>query len=297
MMKSAGISKVLIVGGTHGNEPTGIYMLEKWQRNPEFITRNGFSTDLFLANPEALKMKSRYVDKDLNRCFLTRDLHNASLDSHEDRLAKNINRELGPRPRSKYDLIIDMHTSTADMGITLICDQNPEALKIAAAVKARLPKVHIYQFEYSDRIQSCLRSIAPLGIGIEIGPIPQNVLKHDILIQMEDTVSAILDVVQEARSTDRAFWPEAVEVFRHLDQVEYPEQATGYGYVIHRDLEKLNYRKIPPQSPVFVGIDGDLIRYGGPDDAYAVFVNEAAYYDNQIAFALARRMTVTLESP
>ena len=294
MKKSAEISKVLVVGGTHGNEPTGVYLLEKWQRNPGLIYRSGLATNLFLANPEALKIKSRYVDKDLNRCFLPLDLDNAKFDSHEDRLARKINRELGPRPKSKYDLIIDMHTSTADMGITLICDQNPETLKIAATVKARLPKVHIYQFEYSDRIQSCLRSIAPLGIGIEIGPIPQNVLKHDILRQMEDTVSTILDVAQEAGSTDRAFWPEEVEVFRHLDQVKYPMQATEYGYIVHRDLEELNYRKIPPESPVFIGIDGDLILYAGPDDAYAVFVNEAAYYKNQIAFALARRMTIAL---
>ena len=64
------LRKVLLVGGTHGNEPTGAYLLKKWQRDHGPLQRNGLEIDLLFANPKAFKLGRRYVDKDLNRCFL-----------------------------------------------------------------------------------------------------------------------------------------------------------------------------------------------------------------------------------
>ncbi len=294
MSEEIRIKQALIVGGTHGNEPTGTYLYKKWQQDAGPITRSSFETVLFLANPEAVNIKQRYVDKDLNRCFTSRNLADAGLDSHEDLLAKKINQELGPKPQSKYDLIIDMHTSTADMGVTLICDENPDSLKILSAVKVRLPKVNLYQFERSDRIQSCLRSIAPVGIGIEIGPVAQNVLKHEIVDLMAKVVYTILDVVQTANTSPNLRWPRETELFRHVEYVNYPGPKDNFYYLIHQDLEARNYKKIKRQTPIFIGMDNSVINYEGPDGLCPAFVNEAAYYENQIAFLLARKMTISL---
>lgn len=284
------ISKVLIVGGTHGNEPTGIYLMKKWQNRPEAVTRPDMKTHLLLANRRAEDLGRRYVDRDLNRCFLERDLADNGLTGHEDRLAKEIAAAYGPRPVAADDLIIDMHTTTADMGITLICDDSPGVVSLAGAVKARLPEVNIYCFDRKlDRIRSCLRSLAAFGLGIEIGPTPQNVLLHSVLEKMDRTVQTILDVTQEAADGTGSAWPEEVEVFDHLTEVAYPDQSACPDPVIHKDMEGHNYRPLQAGEPMFIGANGSLVCHQGPEGAVPVFVNEAAYYEKGIAFSLARR--------
>ncbi|MFT5163377.1 MAG: aspartoacylase, partial [Alteromonadaceae bacterium] len=37
------IKQVAMVGGTHGNEFTGIYLLKKWQQHSDLIKRQSFT--------------------------------------------------------------------------------------------------------------------------------------------------------------------------------------------------------------------------------------------------------------
>ena len=46
------ILNVAIVGGTHGNELTGAYLVQRWSAYPDAIIRPSFKTQLFLANPK-----------------------------------------------------------------------------------------------------------------------------------------------------------------------------------------------------------------------------------------------------
>ncbi len=62
-------SQVAIVGGTHGNEFSGIYALKQWQANTSITTRDSFSTEHVFANPSAYHANKRYLDCDLNRQF------------------------------------------------------------------------------------------------------------------------------------------------------------------------------------------------------------------------------------
>lgn len=71
------IKHVLIVGGTHGNELTGVYLLKKFEQCPELIRRPSFETITLLGNPKAVEAGVRYIDKDLNRCFNLQELENA----------------------------------------------------------------------------------------------------------------------------------------------------------------------------------------------------------------------------
>jgi len=45
------ISRVAIVGGTHGNEFTGAYLIKKFDQFPDLIARPSFETVTLLANP------------------------------------------------------------------------------------------------------------------------------------------------------------------------------------------------------------------------------------------------------
>ena len=49
------INRVAIVGGTHGNEFSGIYLLRKWQASPALIERASFATETVFANRKLLK--------------------------------------------------------------------------------------------------------------------------------------------------------------------------------------------------------------------------------------------------
>ncbi len=61
-------NQVLIVGGTHGNERTGIQLIRPLQANPQELERSNFKAKTLLANNEAFTQNCRYLDQDLNRC-------------------------------------------------------------------------------------------------------------------------------------------------------------------------------------------------------------------------------------
>ena len=61
--------QVVIVGGTHGNEYTGVYLIKKLREESSKKRFKNIDTLFELANEEAFKLNRRYVDKDLNRCF------------------------------------------------------------------------------------------------------------------------------------------------------------------------------------------------------------------------------------
>ena len=68
-MTSNSIRKIAIVGGTHGNELTGVYAIEKLARFPERLRQYCFEVVTLLANPQAVAANRRYLDRDLNRSF------------------------------------------------------------------------------------------------------------------------------------------------------------------------------------------------------------------------------------
>jgi succinylglutamate desuccinylase len=138
------IQRVAIVGGTHGNELQGVYLVRKWQEFPELLYRKSFECMTLIANPSAVEINQRYVDRDLNRCFATQDLANENLISSEDQRAKEIAMQLGPRDQTSVDVILDLHTSTANMGISLLpSSKNPFNLCLAAYLNSLHPDLHI----------------------------------------------------------------------------------------------------------------------------------------------------------
>ena len=109
------IRRVAIVGGTHGNEFTGAYLVKKFERFPDLVQRPSFETMTLLGNPKAFEVAKRYIDEDLNRCFLQQDLQNPTLSSYEALRAKTLNQILGPKGNRQVDLLLDLHSTNANM--------------------------------------------------------------------------------------------------------------------------------------------------------------------------------------
>lgn len=66
--------RVAIFGGTHGNEMSGVTLVNLWMKNGIEIQRKGVEVKPFITNPKAVEKCTRYVDTDLNRAFTPENL-------------------------------------------------------------------------------------------------------------------------------------------------------------------------------------------------------------------------------
>lgn len=63
------VRRVAVTGGTHGNEMSGVCLVQHWLRDPGELQRPSFAATPVLANPAATAACRRYVARDLNRTF------------------------------------------------------------------------------------------------------------------------------------------------------------------------------------------------------------------------------------
>jgi succinylglutamate desuccinylase len=290
------IRRVVIVGGTHGNELTGIYLVKKFQQCPHLLHRPSLECVTLLANPAAIAVNRRYIDRDLNRCFADEDLANPTLTSYEDRRAKEIAAQLGPKSHPKADVIIDLHSTTANMGLTVLpSSKDPLNLRLAAYLSTLNPLVRVCLGVKCNQDASVLRSLSPLGCTLEVGAIAQGVLNADYLQLTEQLVHAILDYLDALNQGNLLSVPSSLSVYQMMSSVDYPRDALGeLQAVIHPQLQFKDYQPLSDGEPMFLKFTGESIPYRGEDTVYPVFINEAAYYEQKIAMTLTYKQQVSL---
>jgi aspartoacylase len=284
---------VFIVGGTHGNERTGVSLVQHWQQNPDEVQRTSFATRLLLANTEAIRRNIRFVDVDLNRSFLSQRLGDLTDTAYETGRAREMMAWMTTAHGVRRTFAIDLHTSTARMGVTLITNSDPINIAIAAEVQKDLRDARIYGFADSDRINSCLRAAAHGGIGVEIGPIPHGVVRHDTLDITRAVVERILTALDRFNRGHSLRPDPNLPIYRHDRHVAYPDVPPGAPPVfIHRAMEGRDYAPLQPGQPIFQDLSGRTWPYEGVHVRYPVFINEAAYYHANIAFSLTHRISL-----
>ncbi|MEM9927408.1 MAG: aspartoacylase [Cyanobacteria bacterium P01_D01_bin.50] len=282
----APIKRVALVGGTHGGELTGVFLVKKFQQFPHLIQRNGFETVTLLANEKAIAMGRRYIDTDLNRAFAPQDLENRELVNYEQSIAKKIARRIR---EEKIDFIIDLHSTTANMGLTIILsDNHPHLLQLAAYLTTINPKVKVLQ-HLLNKNASYLRSLVQLGITIEVGAVANGLLDARLFQETEELIHATLDYLE---TDEQAQFAKASanlnsgnsSFYRVLEKVDYPRNQQGeIQAMIHPQLQFQDYKPLHPGNPIFAGFDGKEIFYEGNKTVYPVFINEVAYYEKGIA--------------
>lgn len=289
------IKRVAIVGGTHGNELTGIYLVKKFDRQPELIGRSTFETISLLANPKACEIGRRYVETDLNRCFLESDLENPHLSSYEALRAQEIYRIFSSTKGQKSDLIVDLHTTTANMGLTLILGmQHPFNLSMAAHLTSLNPQLKIVASVTKNQDSSALRSICELGCTLEVGPVAQGVLDARLFQETEQLIGAILDWVETSNQGQISDTKNPLTVYQTLGAIDYPRNESGeIQAAIHPRLQFRDYEPLNPGDPMFLTFDGESILYAGKSTVYPIFINEAAYYEKGIALYFTQKQIVS----
>ncbi len=291
------ISKIAIVGGTHGNELTGVHLVKHWMSHPDQVTRESFSTELVLANPRAHHAVKRYIDQDLNRQFSIEDLNNPELCGYEQERAKEINLQLGPKDQPRVDFILDLHTTTANMGTTLVFNtDDPFVVSMAFYIKSKMPEATLF-FHPTDRIEdNFLTSVARMnGLLIEVGPVPQGLLRYEVYEQTRQATLHALDYIELNQKADEITLPSSFPAYQFIKKVKLPENADGEIIgMVHPDRQDNDYQPINPGDPLFVTFDGKTISYDGQETVYGAFINEAAYYDQHVGLSLMRKIKIGL---
>lgn len=286
------INTVAICGGTHGNEYTGIYLVKQWQENPELIQRSSFSSETLYGNTNAFRDNRRYLDCDLNRQFKNHDLADYSLTNYEQSRAKVINQQLGPKGDARTDLIIDLHNTTSNMGPSLILLQSDRFnLLMASYVMQHMPEVVVIMEDKKPMEQQAyLCSIAKQGVIVEIGPQPQSVLRQDIMDWMATLTRHVLDFVDLYNQSQLPALPDSVELFDYTETLKLPmdDQGERIG-MVHRDVQDNDFAPLNPGAPIFTLFSGEELYWEGDYIAYPHFINEAAYYDNNLAMSLSKK--------
>lgn len=280
----ASIKKVALVGGTHGGELTGIFLVKKFQQSPHLIQRHGFETIAFISNLKAVEVGTRYIDIDLNRAFNPQDLQNPQLTNYEQSLAKKIAHKI---EEEKIDLIIDLHSTTSNMGLTVILHgDNPDLLKMAGYLTQTNSKVKILTHNLNKQT-SYLLSSAEFGITIEVGAVANGVLDAKLFQETENLVYAILDYLEADKKGQPLSVPPSFNYYSAIGTVDYPRNDRGeITAMIHPKLQFQDYQPLNPGNPIFITFEGEEIFYQGNETVYPVFINEAAYYEKGTAMCL-----------
>jgi succinylglutamate desuccinylase len=296
---SRSIQRIAIVGGTHGNELTGIYLVKKFQQYPHQLQRPSLECLTLLGNPEAIAANRRYVDRDLNRCFADADLADPTLSTGEDRRAKAIAAQIGPTANPTVDLIIDLHSTTANMGLTILpSSQHPFNLQLMAYLVGANPAMRICYGRQDDQPPVLLRSLLPLGCTIEVGPVAQGVIDATLIQQTEILIHQILDYLDAHNQNNPLPTPPSITIYQAIDAIDYPRHADGeIQAAIHPDRQFRDYEPLHPGDPMFLDLmTGKSILYNADRVVYPIFINEAAYYEKNIAMVFTEKQVIDLNT-
>jgi aspartoacylase len=287
------IKRLAIVGGSHGNELIGVYLIKKFQKYPNFINRPSFETLSLLGNPKAIAARSRYIDTDLNRCFTGDNLQPTTPSSYEELRAKEIQQILQPQNQEFVDAIIDLHTTTANMGLCIILgNMHPFLLRLAANLTAINPLVKVYSHQ-QPKNSGFLRSLSELGLAIEVGAVPQGILNAELFQQTEQLVYTILDYFDEYNQGKNTLTNDTLTLYKSMGVVDYPRNENGeIQAMIHPRLQFRDYEPLHPGDPIFLTFEDKEILYEGESTVYPIFINEAAYYEKGIAMYLSQKEVI-----
>ncbi len=315
MQKTASLVRtVAVVGGTHGNEYTGVFCIKALERQlQKGIKKYPFEISTLIGNPEAYMANRRFMDEDLNRQFSGAAMAAAAAAksslSVEQTRAQEIDRLLGPKFGDKppvTDFIVDLHTTTTNMHTTLIVGQgDPLTTQAAAYVmhacrKKNLKVCILLHTHASQETRPNLSSIAPHSFTIEVGPVPQGVLRHDKVEETQEALNSVLEYLKRNEEEPEKLLEELKECYPNgripcyrsapalrkgemsakLVWPSDPDNENFPQWLVHKDVQDKDFTEIETGDPLFVNLDGEVIPYDGSHGSpiLLMFVNEGGYY-------------------
>lgn len=323
----AKVSKVAVIGGTHGNELIGAHLVTHvFPAQP--LGQEHVQVELVLANPKALKQGMRYVEEDLNRCFALDDLLNKVGGNYERTRAREINHQLGGKreirgsirewkkqaPAHACEYMIDLHSSTSNMGISLITlANNPLTMRLAASLELFLCqsplKFHlVVDSKCKPEEYNNMDATTPSGMCLEVGPLAHGTLNSPVLYEWtKKSVEHLIECIS-LHNQDKEFAQgrQVLDAVEPLKPVYFPQKEgrMGISARLHESFLGKDFMPLKRGDPVFVDLETNVVipfedeenysPYPGwvEEELCAYFIGEAAYFESGVAFWLARRKKV-----
>lgn len=288
------IDSLLICGGTHGNELTGVYAVKHWLEygNELKSLAPSVNADFLLVNQAAIEARTRFIDEDLNRQFdlnkLADNAHSTQLNL-ESALAQTLQRQFGPKTSPKLDFIIDIHNTTSAMGPTLIVLEGDDFTRnMARYVKTHMPSANILVEDHVSYLQHpYFCTLAKRSVMIEIGPQAQGALRAKAFQQCIEMTEHLLSFIEQANTNELPILA-PVQAFRLITEVAYPTNSDGKrSAMIHPNLDGNDFEALHSGEACFIDFHGDTICWEGTT-VYPHFIGEAAYDKQGLAFATAQ---------
>jgi aspartoacylase len=185
------------------------------------------------------------------------------------------------------------------MGACLIMTQAGAFYNLMAAyVKMKMPEAIISRDEdhLAAEEHALMCTLGRYGVIVEVGPQSQSVLRQDVLEQMHEMTAHILDFVELYNTQSLPQLPKRTEAYLYLHSIKLPMNEKGERLgMVHKNVQDKDYHPIHPGDPIFTLFDGTEVPYDGNTVVYPTFINEAAYYDNNLAMSLNDKIWIELE--
>ncbi len=281
--------QVLLVAGTHGNEENASWLFDQLEKKLWGLNKKNIDVFSVIGNPEAREANLRYIDRDLNRCFhsdLLSDIENQDFEVTRARYLLDI---FGPSGKIPCQIIFDFHSTTSYMGNSLVVyGRRPSDLALAGLIQHQLG-LPIYLHEGDLSQQGFMVTSWPCGLVIEIGATPQGLLVSKTIIQTKLALEACLDQLSFVRD-NIANIPRNIIIHRHIKSIDFPRDENGNRIAfIHPEREGKDWVKINKGDPLFMNSSGETYIYSENTSYIPVFINEASYFEKNIAMSFTKR--------
>ena len=284
--------KILIVSGTHGNEINPIWAVNQINKQENTIDKD-IEYKFILGNPLACEKGSRYIDIDLNRSFNTIDntIYKRKNIYEIDR-ANFLVDKFGINGLEPCEIVIDLHTTTANMGTSIVMYGRRRKDFCLAALLQNKYGLPIYLHEKDKKQTGFLVEAWPCGLVIEIGAVAQNFYDPKIINRFLIIISSLREEINKLKNNVITL-PNQIVVHVHQGSIDYPrDQNANIIGLIHPARINKDWKPIKGGDPLFIDTQCNVYRYEGKEIIWPVFIGEVAYKEKNIAMSYTKKEVI-----
>ena len=286
------VHRILIVSGTHGNEINPIWAVKQFNREDNTVKR-GIEYEYIIGNPIACEKGCRYIDADLNRSFeksINYDQHNKNI--YEINRANFLVDQFGINGLQPCQIAIDLHTTTANMGTSIVMyGRRLKDFCLAALLQNKFG-LPIYLHEKDDAQTGFLVEAWPCGLVIEIGAVAQNFYDQRIINRFIIIINSLREEIYKLKN-NLIELPKELIVYVHQRSIDYPRDENGeIDGVIHPERINQDWKMIKKGDPLFLDKQSKIHKYDGDQVMWPVFIGEVAYKEKKIAMSYTKKEVI-----
>ena len=286
------LKKILIVSGTHGNEINPVWAVNQFSKYNDPKNKL-IEYKYIIGNPLAFERGCRYIDNDLNRSFIS-NKDNLDNSIYEINRANFLVEEFGVNGSDPCDIAIDLHTTTANMGTSIVMyGRRIKDFCLAALLQHKFG-LPIYLHEKDLKQTGFLVEAWPCGLVIEIGSVAQNFYDPKIINRFLIIIGSLRDEINKLKNNQIKL-PKDLVLHVHQGSIDYPREKNGnINALIHPARMNQDWKPIKMSDPLFMDIEGNTKTYAGKDTIWPVFIGEVAYKEKNIAMSFTKKEVVGL---